>query len=155
MVKRCGQSPQIALLLSSHFPKKRRLRAVQTAGNAQGRQRSAKEAKGAKVSKGRLGGQCSPLPLMPPFASQCPPCAYPCKCTALRLLQSYQARPPKTKEALIKGIPSPYYGVHYRAPIKSAHFVRFGADRYSLAGASATAMLVYSCNKMFTAVPFA
>lgn len=65
------------------------------------------------------------------------------------------ARPPKTQEAFIKRIPSPYSGVHYRAPIKCARFARFGVDRYSLAGAQATALHVYSCSQMFTNVPFA
>lgn len=137
------------------FPKKRRGGGWQTAGNGKGRQREAREAKGAKGGKGR---RSLPMPPFAPNATLClpmPPFALSLQMPSPAPATPSQAHPPKNQDSFIKRIPSPYSGVPYRAPIKNAHCVRFGVGRYSLAGASATAMFVYSCIQMFTDVPFA
>ena len=137
------------------FPKKRRGAGGLTAGNGKNRQRSARPPKVSKTAKGRSRSQ---WPSLLPNGRLCFPMAVfalspqsPSRSPAT----PSQAHPPKTQDSFIKRIPSPFSGVPYRAPIKNAHCVRFGVNRYSLAGASATALYVYSCIQMFTDVPFA
>lgn len=117
------------------FANKRRRGGGLTAGNGKGRQRGAREAKGGKGRQRSLRSQCHPLPPqchpcppMPPFAlsPQTPP-ASPATPS--------QAHPPKNQDSFIKGIPSPYSGVPYRAPIKYARCARFGVDSCRWAGA--------------------
>lgn len=137
------------------FPKKRRRGEGANGGE---RQRPPKVGKGGKGGKNRqrsLRSQCPILPPMPPFASQWPPLPYPRNRPLASPATPSHAHPPKTQDSFIKRIPSPYSGVPYRAPFKYARCARLGVNSYSLAGASATALFVYSCIQMFTDVPFA
>lgn len=93
------------------FPKKRRGGGGQTAGNAQGRQRSARQAKGAKASKGR---QSLPMLSFAPNASLC----FPMPALGLSLQMPApapatpcQARPPKNQDSFSIPIPIPFYMV--------------------------------------------
>lgn len=92
---------------------------------------------------------------MPPNASLC----FPMPAFVLSLQKPSRlpatpshARPPKNCDSLIKGIPNPYSGVPYRAPIKYALFVRFAVDSSLWSGAKRPTRMftfVYKCLQLY------